>query len=269
MEPLIVTQQSAAFVELGKPTFREGDKIVFTSGIVDIHSHGRDNNERLGQGMTDILSHSVTQCGTVLLMPNLVGRDALMTPEMAIPYYKRARKASGNAVEILVTVFLNADLTEEHIKEIAGDKRIAGIKSYPAHGTTNAEQGLRTPLEAAQQLEWMQKYDVPLIVHGQVTTDDDGNVMDEYDREPFFFRHVAPELDRLYPMLRISYEHISTGIGARAVIDRIGPTQGTFTILHLGYTRTDVMDKGVRTDMVMKPMVQRAKELPLLWASIT
>ena len=262
------TQSTSAFSTLGDTDLVEGDEIVFTKGMVDIHSHGRDNNDTLGQGMTDILSHSTKQFGLALLMPNLAGKDALMTPQMSIDYYDRARRAVEYEMDFLVTVYLNTNLTEDDIKMIASDPRIAGIKSYPAHGTTNSEQGLRTPLEAAKQLEWMQKYRVPLIVHGQVRTNSSGKVMDEYGREMYFYEHVAPLLDDRYPALRISYEHISTGVGARAVIDRKGPTMGTFTCLHLLETRTTVMDTGVRTDMVMKPMVQPEEELALLWAAL-
>lgn len=261
-------QEDLEFRDLGGIIFGEGDEIAFTHGLVDIHSHGRDNNKVLGCGMTDILSHSVRQFGLVLLMPNLLGKDALMTPEMADKYYHRARAASDYGVDILVTVYLNIDLTEDDIKRIADDPRIAGIKSYPAHGTTGAEHGLRTPLEAPKQLGWMEKYGVPLLVHGQVRTHRDGTVMDEFDRSPYFYNEVAPELDRLYPGLPISYEHLDTGVGAQAVVERKGPTQGTFTLLHLGYTRTDVMDTGVRTDMVMKPMVQHADEKPKLWQAM-
>lgn len=258
-------QGSPEFTELGQRQFKLSDSIVFNHGLVDIHSHGRDNNAELGNGMTDILSHSVSQFALVLLMPNLKGKDALMTPQMAIDYYERARNASRETLQILVTVYLNEDLTEDDIKRIAEDPRIAGIKSYPAHGTTGAEHGLRTPLIASQQLEWMEKYQVPLLVHGQVRTRENGEVMDEWDRSPYFYNEVAPELDRRYPELPISYEHLDTTIGAQAVAERKGPTQGTFTILHLGHTRTDVMDSGVRTDMVMKPMVQHERELPGLW----
>lgn len=267
----ILRQPSPEFLQLGDKPFYEGDQIVFTEGLVDIHSHGRDNNATLGNGMTDILSHSVRQFGLVLLMPNLVGQDALMTWRMAVDYWERATAASGvtpDMMRILVTVYLNTDLTEDDIKRIANDPRIAGIKSYPAHGTTGAEHGLRTPLEASKQLEWMEKYNVPLLVHGQVRTREDGSVLDEWDRSPYFYHEVAPELDRRYPNLRISYEHLDTGVGAQAVVERKGPTQGTFTILHLGYTRTDVMDTGVRTDMVMKPMVQHARERPKLWEAM-
>lgn len=262
--PTVLTQRTWEFPELNQ-TFEEGDEIVFTHGLFDAHSHGRDNNELLGNGMTDILSHSVKQFSLVELMPNLAGKDALVTYQMAVDYYERAMAASGNAMEIVGTVYLTKALTKDDIKRIADDPRIIGVKSYPAHGTTGAEHGLRTPLEAADQLEWMQELGVPLLVHGQVRTDEYGEVMDEYDREPYFFLEVAPKLDRRYPSLRISYEHLSTGLGARAVVERRGPTQGTFTILHLGYTRTDVTDTGVRTDMTMKPMVQRDREQPKLW----
>ncbi len=207
----------------------------------------------------------------VLLMPNLAGKDALMTWRMAVDYWERATVASGvtpDMMRILVTVYLNTELTEDDIKRIANDPRIAGIKSYPAHGTTGAEHGLRTPLEAPRQLEWMQKYGAPLLVHGQVRTQLNGEILDEWDREPYFYTEVAPVLDDAFPELRISYEHLSTGIGAQAVVERKGPTQGTFTILHLGYTRTDVMDTGVRTDMVMKPMVQHEREQPKLWDAL-
>jgi dihydroorotase len=145
---------------------------------------------------------------------------------------------------------------------------MAGVKSYPAHATTGAEHGLRTPLEASKQLEWMEKHGVPLLVHGQVRTRPDGAVMDEWDREPYFYEEVAPELDRRYPALRISYEHLSTGVGAQAVVERKGPTQGTYTLLHLGYDRTFVMDKGVYTPAVMKPMVQHESERPKLWDAL-
>lgn len=260
-----VMQMQPEFITLGSRQYHEGDAIVFTDGLVDIHSHGRDNNELLGNGMTDILSHSVRQFGLVLLMPNLAGKDALMTPQMAEDYYERARAAAGAAMDILVTVYLNTDLTEDDIRRIADSPWIAGVKSYPAHATTGAEHGLRTPLLAPKQLEWMQKHQVPLLVHGQVRTNDDGIVMDEWDREPYFYEKVAPELDRRYPQLPISYEHLSTGLGAETVVKRKGPTQGTFTLLHLGYTRTDVMDTGVRTDMVMNPMVQHVRERSKLW----
>lgn len=263
--PRQLRQRSPEFLELGDRTFNEDDEIVFTHGLVDIHSHGRDNNKKLGNGMTDILRHSVSQFATVLLMPNLEGKDALMTPQMALDYHERALHASANGVNILTTVYLNTDLTEDDIMRIAKDPRIAGVKSYPAHGTTNSEHGLRTPLEAAKQLEWMEQYGVPLLVHGQVRTGVRGEILDEWDREPYFYTEVAPELDRRHPELPISYEHLSTAVGAQAVVERNGPTLGTFTILHLGYTRTDVMDTGVRTDEVMKPMVQHARERPKLW----
>jgi dihydroorotase len=255
----VLLQKDPEFRELALFNHEQGQVIRFTEGLVDIHSHGRDNNPVLGDGMTDILNHSVRQFGMVLLMPNLAGKDALMTWRMAINYWERATRASGvtpDMMRILVTVYLNTDLTEDDIKRIANDPRIAGIKSYPAHGTTGAEHGLRSPLDAPRQLEWMQRYGAPLLVHGQVRTQLNGQILDEWDREPYFYTEVAPVLDDAFPELRISYEHLSTGIGAQAVMERKGPTQGTFTILHLGYTRTDVMDTGVRTDMVMKPMVQ-------------
>lgn len=265
-------QNNPEFKALGGSTnLEEGDEIIFSEGLVDIHSHGRDNNAVLGNGMTDILDHSVRQFGMVLLMPNLAGKDALMTWRMAIDYWERATRASGvtpDMMRILVTVYLNTNLTEDDIKRIANDPRVAGIKSYPAHGTTGAEHGLRSPLEALRQLEWLQKYGVPLLVHGQVRTQLNGDVLDEWDREPYFYTEVAPVLDDAFPELRISYEHLSTGIGAQTVVERKGPTQGTFTILHLGYTRTDVMDTGVRTDMVMKPMVQHERERPKLWEAM-
>lgn len=53
-------QQNPEFTGLGDHTFSEGDEIVFKHGLVDIHSHGRDNNPVLGEGMTDVLSHSVS-----------------------------------------------------------------------------------------------------------------------------------------------------------------------------------------------------------------
>jgi dihydroorotase len=271
----VLLQKNPDFRELAHFNHEEGNKIIFTEGLVDIHSHGRDNNAALGNGMTDILRHSVNQFGLVLLMPNLMGKDALMTPSMADRYYKRVQqvfdyKAWQQSLlpKVLVTVYLNTDLTEDDVRCIAEDPKIAGVKSYPAHGTTGAEHGLRTPLEASKQLEWMEKYGVPLLVHGQVRTREDGRVMDEFDRSPYFYNEVAPELDRLYPGLPISYEHLDTGVGAQAVVERKGPTQGTFTILHLGYTRTDVMDTGVRTDMVMKPMVQHEQERPKLWEAM-
>jgi dihydroorotase len=260
-------QESPKFFGLGTQTFAEGDTIVFDVGLVDIHSHGRDNNTVLGQGMTDILSHSAKQFSMVLLMPNLAGADALMTYDMAIAYYERAMREAGD-MKILVTVYLNTNLTKDDIRRISDDPRIAGIKSYPAHATTNSEHGLRTPLEAPAQLGWMEEYGVPLLVHGQVRTREDGSVMDEFDRSPYFYEEVAPELDRQYPALCISYEHLDTAIGAETVVERKGPTQGTFTLLHLGFTRTDVMDTGVRTDMVMKPMVQHEREKPRLWSAL-
>lgn len=263
---LNLTQESSEFLELGMVSFERGSEITFKYGLFEAHSHGRDNNKALGAGMTDVLSHSASQFSAFLLMGNLAGADALTTPQKAINYYRRAQRAlQDRAVVVVVTVMLNTKLTRDDIERIASDPRIIGIKFMPAGGSTNSEYGLRTPLDAPEQLQWMQEYGVPLLVHGQTRISDDGSVLDEWDREPYFYEVIAPELDRRYPKLQISYEHISTSVGMEAVVKREGPTQGTLTILHLGYTRTDVMDTGCRTDMVMKPMVQHSRELPKIW----
>ena len=175
----IYTQKTDNFQLIHNVTFADGDEVVFTHGNVDIHVHGRDNNADLGSAMSDVLSHSARQFGMVLLMPNLKGKDALMTPQMALNYHKRAVHASGGKLKILSTVYLNKGLTEDDFKRISEEEDIAGAKFYPDGGTTNSEQGLRTPLDAMEQLRLAQKYQVPILLHGQTRIDQDGHVMDD------------------------------------------------------------------------------------------
>jgi dihydroorotase len=131
-----------------------------------------------------------------------------------------------------------------------------GFKLYPAGATTNSDAGVRDLLaNCAPALEAMQRLNVPLLVHGEVT---DPSV-DLFDREAVFIERVMLPLRRAYPALRVVFEHITTLQAAQYVMDAPTdePIAASITPQHLLYNRNAIFTGGIRPHYYCLPVLKR------------
>ena len=99
----------------------------------------------------------------------------------------------------------------------------------------------------------MEKVDLPLLVHGEVTEHE----IDIFDRERVFIeQHLMPITQR-FPALRVVLEHITTA-DAVAFVENSGPNvAATITTHHLLYNRNHMLAGGIRPHYYCLPVLKR------------
>jgi dihydroorotase len=113
-------------------------------------------------------------------------------------------------------------------------------------------------------LEAMQRFDVPLLVHGEVV---DAEV-DIFDREAVFIEQQLAPLRRDFPELRVVLEHITTREAAQYIAQAQGRIAATITAHHLLYNRNAMLVGGIRPHAYCLPVLKRERHrLALLEAA--
>ncbi|GAB5451453.1 MAG: dihydroorotase [Halioglobus sp.] len=215
----------------------------------DWHVHLRD-----GAALPDTCADMARYFGRAIVMPNLTPPVATVADAQA--YRARilaAMAESPRQFEPLMTLYLTDTTDAAEIERAAASEEVTAVKLYPAGATTNSSAGV-TALEALYPtLEAMQKADLPLLVHGEVT---DGDV-DIFDREKVFIdRHLAPIAER-FPALRIVFEHITTQDAVDFVQGAGANVAATITAHHLLFNRNDMLVGGVRPHYYCLPILKR------------
>lgn len=214
----------------------------------DWHLHLRD-----GDALRDVVEASARQFARAIVMPNL--RPPVTTVDHALAYRQRILAAlpEGSLFEPLMTLYLTDTTSVEEVRRVSESTVVHGFKLYPAGATTNSDAGVNQ-LEALYPLfETMERHDVPLLVHGEVTDAD----IDIFDREKVFIdRHLAP-LVHQFPALRVVLEHITTREGAHFVRDSRQGVAATITAHHLLYNRNAMLAGGIRPHFYCLPILKR------------
>lgn len=214
----------------------------------DWHLHLRD-----GDALRDVVEASARQFARAIVMPNL--RPPVTTVDHALAYRQRILAAlpEGSLFEPLMTLYLTDTTSVEEVRRVSESTDVHGFKLYPAGATTNSDAGVNQ-LEALYPLfETMERHDVPLLVHGEVTDAD----IDIFDRERVFIdRHLVP-LVQQFPALRVVLEHITTREGAHFVRDSRQGVAATITAHHLLYNRNAMLAGGIRPHFYCLPILKR------------
>jgi dihydroorotase len=194
----------------------------------DWHLHLRD-----GAAMADVLPHTARQFARAIVMPNL--RPPVVTTAQAVAYRQRILAAlpAGVTFEPLMTLYLTDSTSAEEIRRAKASGVVHGVKLYPAGATTNSDSGVTDLRRCRVALETMQREDLPLLVHGEVTRAD----VDVFDREARFIDEVLIPLRRSFPALRVVLEHITTRAAVQYVTEAEGRIAATITAHHLLYNR--------------------------------
>lgn len=226
----------------------------------DCHLHLRD-----GDALASVLPHTVRTFARAVVMPNL--KPPVTSTALAAAYRSRILKAlPGSAkFEALMTLYLtdNTSATEVALARQSGF--VCGIKYYPAGATTNSESGVTRIERAYPALAAMEEHDLPLLVHGEVTSPG----VDAFDRERVFVETILADIMRRFPRLRVVVEHATT----REAVDFVlagGPRiAATITAHHLLYNRNAIFSGGLRPHYYCLPVLKREEHREALVLAAT
>ena len=226
----------------------------------DWHLHLRD-----GGPLASVLPHSARQFARAIIMPNL--RPPVTTVELAQAYRNRILRElpQGMRFEPLMTLYLTDNTTAAEIAKAKTSGFVHAVKYYPAGATTNSDSGVTSLERAYEALAAMEAHDVPLLMHGEVTTPG----VDIFDREKVFIDTVMTQIVQRFPKLRVVFEHITTQDAAEFVRDS-GPNIGaTITAHHLLYNRNAIFQGGIRPHYYCLPVLKRERHREALVAAAT
>jgi len=226
----------------------------------DWHLHLRDGPE-----MASVLPYTARAFARAVVMPNLA--QPVTDTARAGAYRERILRAlpEGARFEPLMTLYLTDNTGAEEIARAKRSGFVCGVKYYPAGATTNSDSGVTKLDRVYPALDAMQKDDVPLLVHGEVTTPG----VDVFDRERVFLETVLAGVVRRFPGLRVVVEHAST----REAVDFVsasGPgVAATITAHHLIYSRAALFTGGFRPHYFCLPVLKREEHRKALVRAAT
>ncbi len=235
------------------------DRLVLTRPD-DWHLHLRD-----GAMLAEVLPDTARRFARAIVMPNL--QPPVTTVDHARAYRERILAAvpTGVRFDPLMTLYLTDAMSPREIERAKASGFVHALKYYPAGATTNSENGVTDLKRISAVLSEMEKHDVPLLIHGEVT---DASV-DVFDREAVFIeRHLTP-LVRTYPELRIVLEHITTRAGVQFVIEAAPNVAATITAHHLLLNRNAMFSGGLRPHHYCLPVLKREHHRQALLAAAT
>lgn len=204
--------------------------------------------------MASVVSHTSRRFARAIVMPNL--GPPVTDTATAIAYRDRILAAlpeTNPGFEPLMTLYVTDELTSEEITVAAESGVIHAAKLYPAGATTNSEKGVTRIDRIYPALEAMQGLGLPLLVHGEVTSEG----VDIFDREKRFIDVVLVPLFRDFPGLRIVLEHITTADAVQFIRDAPPTLGATITPHHLLYNRNAILAGGIRPHFYCLPVLKR------------
>lgn len=224
----------------------------------DWHLHLRDG-DMLGETVP-----ATARCfKRAIIMPNLI--PPVRTAEDALAYKARilAANNTGNPFDPQMTLYLTDETTADDIRA-AAKADVRAVKLYPAGATTNSSAGV-TNLEALSPvLEALIEVNMPLLVHGEVTTHD----IDIFDREKVFIDERLQPLLARFPQLRVVLEHITTKDAVDFVLASNENLAATITPQHLLLNRNDLLVGGIRPHNYCLPVLKRNTHQQALRAAV-
>ena len=213
----------------------------------DWHVHLRD-----GDMLGLVAPYTARQFARAIVMPNLA--PPVTSVGQAAAYRDRIIAAAGPGFEPLMTAYLTDDSDPDEIERGHRAGVWVAAKLYPAGATTNSASGVTNISRVARVLERMERIEMPLLVHGEVTDP----AVDIFDREAVFIDRILLTTLRHFPALKIVFEHITTRHAAELVMSAAHPNlAATITPQHLMLNRNALFEGGLRPHAYCLPVVKR------------
>lgn len=218
----------------------------------DWHLHLRD-----GHILQAVLPFTAELFGRAIVMPNI--KPPARTRAEITSYRQRIIRClpAGHSFEPLMTIYLTDDTSPEEISSCNSAQLISAVKLYPVGATTNSEYGVTDIKKTYPVLELMQKFQIPLSVHGESSAPS----VDLFDREAVFIERNLEPLRNDFPELKVIFEHLTSKIGVDYVLSCGKEVGATITPHHLLITRNDVFNGGLQPHMYCLPIAKREEDL--------
>jgi dihydroorotase len=186
-------------------------------------------------------------------MPNLV--PPVKTVEEAEAYRERILQHVPEGVQFdprMVLYFTDHTPPSEVLK-IKQSAHVNAIKLYPAGATTNSDNGVSDIRKVYAVIEQLEKHQVPLLLHGEVTH----SHVDIFDREKRFLDEILSPILKQFPELKVVLEHITTSDAAQFVLEQDRNIAATITPQHLLFNRNDMLVGGIKPHFYCLPILKR------------
>lgn len=214
----------------------------------DWHAHLRD-----GKALERTVPDLASQFHRAICMPNLV--PPVKTVAEAIAYRERimAHVPEGTQFDPRMVLYLTDHTSPDEVQKIKDSEHVSAVKLYPAGATTNSANGVSNIRHVYAVLEQLEKYQIPLLLHGEVTH----SHIDIFDREKRFLDDVLQPVIRQFPDLKIVLEHITTADAAHFVLEQKRNVGATITPQHLLFNRNDMLVGGIKPHFYCLPILKR------------
>jgi dihydroorotase len=226
----------------------------------DWHTHVRN-----GVLLKTVLPHTARQFSRAIIMPNL--KPPVTTVAQALSYRDEILQAVpvGMNFTPLMTLYLTGSTSAADIKLAAESDAVVAFKLYPAGATTNSDAGVANIKAIYPALSALEKYDLPLLIHGEVTDESS----DIFDRERLFVETHLSDIVKNFPALRIVLEHVTTNEAVQFVIAAANTIAATITPQHLLFNRNALLAGGIRPHYYCLPILKREQHRLALVAAAT
>ncbi|XP_027069118.1 dihydroorotase, mitochondrial isoform X3 [Coffea arabica] len=228
----------------------------------DWHLHLRD-----GKLLEAVIPHSAHHFGRAIIMPNL--KPPITTTAAAMAYRESILKALpiNSGFTPLMTLYLTDSTTPAEIKLAKESGVIYAVKLYPAGATTNSQDGVTDLFgKCMPVIEEMVKHNMPLLVHGEVTSPE----VDIFDREKVFIETVLSPLVLKFPQLKVVMEHVTTMDAVKFVESCAeGRIAATVTPQHLVLNRNSLFQGGLQPHNYCLPVLKRETHRQAIVSAVT
>ncbi len=226
----------------------------------DWHLHLRD-----GAALDTVVPHSAERFARAIVMPNL--QPPVTSVEQALAYRERILAAvpRGASFQPLMTLYLTDRTEPAEIRRARDSGLVHAAKLYPAGATTNSDSGVTDLAKIEEVLAAMQEYELPLLVHAEVTDPE----IDIFDREAMFIERHLRELVARFPALRLVFEHVTTREAVEFVREAPPQVAATITAHHLLYSRNAMLAGGIRPHFYCLPILKREAHMKALIEAAT
>jgi len=208
---------------------------------------------RSGEAMKSVVGMSAAQMGRAIIMPNL--SPPVKSVRQAQAYRKEIMKAlpTNSGFNPLMVLYLTDGTVPKEIEAAGAAPEIYAAKLYPAGTTTNSGNGVTNITNIYPALEAMQKEEMPLLVHGEVTDPE----VDVFDRESVFIEKILDKVIKDFPGLKIVLEHITTKDAVDYVLGCKDNIAATITPHHLLANRNHMLVGGIKPHYYCLPVLKR------------
>jgi dihydroorotase len=217
----------------------------------DWHLHIRD-----GEMMKAVVNFTAAKFGRAICMPNLLPPVRTTAQGMAYRARIMAALTPGSTFKPLITCYLTDDTDPDDVEHGFSEGVFTAVKLYPANATTNSAAGVTDYRKIERVLARMEKIGMRFLIHCEEVDP----AVDVFDREAVFIERRLIPMTRMFPGLKIVFEHITSKIGVDYVRSTGGQVGATVTPYHLELNRTDWLGWGNRPYMYCMPVIKTEKD---------